>query len=68
MIDFEPRELLYVSNIKTHFFIEKDTIQYIYIGIKDHISCYIFMREVFTLLLFLHEFSFTFLYMQDLII
>ena len=29
MIDFEPRELPYVSNIKTHFFIEKDNIQYI---------------------------------------
>lgn len=29
MIDFESRELPYVSNIKTYFFIEKDTIQYI---------------------------------------
>lgn len=29
MIDFEPRELPYVSKHHTYFFIEKDTIQYI---------------------------------------
>lgn len=66
MIDFEPRELPYVSNIKTHFLIEKDNI---YWNKRSWLSYYIFMREFFLPLgLFPWILVLHFLYMQDLII